>query len=329
MVSRTSGCGGARKVYSNRMFANLVRAALAAEFLAWCALGAWLSARHGWSAAVLVAGAVGGAVLVRLALVCVSLGISWLARSARAPGEQLGLAGSAALVAGEWRAMLANNFLWLPLENSVLRADPPFRPSPRVPIVVVHGYFSNRGTLCSLVRALDAAGAGPVFAPSLPAILAPIESFAAHLERVVREVTEATGQPRVVLVCHSMGGLVARAYLRTHGPARVAALITLASPHHGTVLAALGIGTNGRQMRAGSDFLRDLARSEGESGPGVPGLSVYTVHDNLVAPQDSSRLSWARNVPVHGVAHVAMLADARVHRAVLEEVERVAGRGAA
>ncbi|MBK6982691.1 MAG: hypothetical protein IPH30_15085 [Betaproteobacteria bacterium] len=56
---------------------------------------------------------------------------------------------------------------------------------------------------------------------------------------------------------------------------------------------------------------------------------MYTVHDNLVAPQDSSRLSWARNVPVHGVAHVAMLADARVHRAVLEEVERVAGRGAA
>lgn len=328
MVSRTSGCGGARKVYSNRMFANLVRAALAAELLAWCALGAWLSARHGWSTTVLAGGAVGGAVLIRLVLVCVSLGISWLARSARAPGEQLGLAGSVALVAGEWRAMLANNFLWLPLENIVLRADPPLRPSQRVPIVAVHGYFSNRGTLCSLVRALDGAGAGPVFAPSLPAILAPVEAFAAHLDRVVREVTEATGQPRVVLVCHSMGGLVARAYLRAHGASRVAALITLASPHHGTVLAALGVGTNGRQMRPGSDFLRGLALSEGESGPGIPVLSVYTVHDNLVAPQDSSRLSWARNAAVHGVAHVAMLADARVHRAVLGEVARVAGPGA-
>ncbi|HEX4944527.1 MAG TPA: alpha/beta fold hydrolase, partial [Usitatibacteraceae bacterium] len=141
-----------------------------------------------------------------------------------------------------------------------------------------------------------------------------------------REVTQATGQGRAILVCHSMGGLAARAYLRAHGADRVAGIVTLGSPHHGTVLAVLGAGRNARQMRIGSDFLRDLERSEGEGGPGCAAVSVYTVHDNLVAPQDSSRLAWARNVSLHGVGHLAMLLDARVHQAVVDEVARLRAR---
>ena len=192
------------------MFANLVRLALAVELAAWTALGAWLGARHGWSVPALVAGVVAGIVGVRLVLVCSTLGISWFARSPRAAGERLGLAGAARLVAGEWRAMLANNFVWVPFERLVLRRDPPLAPDARIPVILVHGYFSNRGTVRGLARALDAAGIGPLLVPSLPEALAPIETFAEHLERVVREVTEATGQPRALLVGHSMGGLIAR-----------------------------------------------------------------------------------------------------------------------
>jgi len=308
------------------MFANLVRLALASELVAWVALGTWLRAAHGWSLPAVVAGAIAGAAVIRLALVCLTSLIAWFARTPRAPGERLGVAGTVALVAGEWRVMLANNFVWIPFERRVLRADPPLAPDARVPVIVVHGYFSNRGTVSAIARALDAAGVGPVFVPSLPAIVAPIETFAAHLERVVREVTESTGQPRAILVCHSMGGLMARAYLRANGAGRVAGIVTLGSPHHGTVLAAIGAGHNGRQMRIGSEFLRDLARSEGGSGPGCPALSVYTVHDNLVAPQESSRLDWARNVAICGVGHLAMLVDSRVHRAILEEVARLGAR---
>jgi triacylglycerol esterase/lipase EstA (alpha/beta hydrolase family) len=231
-----------------------------------------------------------------------------------------------ALIAGELRVMLANNLLWIPFERQVLRADPPLAPDARMPVILVHGYVSNRGTLCGLARALDEAGVGPVFVPSLPAIYAPIEEFAVHLDRVVREVTQATGQPRVFLVCHSMGGLIARAYMATHGAGSLAGIVTLGSPHHGTVLAVMASGANARQMRIGSDFLRGLGRAEGEGGPACATLSVYTVHDNLVVPQDSSRLAWARNVPLYGIAHLAMLLDARVHRAVLDELERAGVR---
>jgi triacylglycerol esterase/lipase EstA (alpha/beta hydrolase family) len=305
------------------MFANFVRLALAAELAAWAALASWLHARHGWSVPAVAAGAAAGSAAIRLGVVSLSFLLSWSARSPRAAGQRLGPSGSFALVAGEWRAMLANNFVWLPFERQVLRRDPPLAPAADVPVILVHGYLSNRGTLCGLARALDAAGVGSVFVPTLPAVLAPIETFAAHLGRVVREVTEATGQPRVILVGHSMGGLASRAYLRAHGAGRVAGLVTLGSPHHGTALAALGAGQNGKQMRRGSDFLRGLEAAEGEKGPGCPGLAVYTVHDNLVAPQESSRLAWARSEAIHGVGHLAMLLDGRVHRLVLEEIARL------
>lgn len=305
-------------LYSSAMFANVVRVALLLELAAWVWLGTWVADRNAWGTGAIVATVAAGMPGLRLLVVGASHLLAWMWRSGRAPGQQLGGGGTLALVLREWLAMLANNFLWLPFERQVLRADPPLAPDARIPVIVVHGYVSNRGTVSALVHALDAAGVGPVFVPSLPLVFAPIEAFAAHLERVLGEVTAATRQPRAILVCHSMGGLMARCLLAQHGAARVQAVITLGSPHQGTALAPLATGANARQMRRGSGFLQGLALREGEAGPACPVTSLYTVHDNLVAPQDSSRLPWARNVAFHGVGHLAMLQDARLQRAVLD-----------
>jgi pimeloyl-ACP methyl ester carboxylesterase len=326
MVARAPRASGLRALlYSAAMIARFVRLALPAELAAWAALGAWLGA----GAPAIAAGAVAAMAAIRLAILCTTFGLSWFARTPRTSGERIGPVAMVSLIAVEWWAMLANNFIWLPFESAVLRRDPPLAPQASVPVILVHGYLSNRGTLCRLARALDEAGAGPVFVPTLPAVLAPIETFATHLERVVREVTEATGQGRAILVCHSMGGLIARAYLRSHGAGRVAGIVTLGSPHHGSVVAALGSGENGRQMRPGSAFLRSLEEVEIAAPPAVPALSVYTAHDNLVAPQDSSRLAWARNVRIAEVGHLAMLLDGRVHRAVADEIARLRSGAAA
>lgn len=305
-------------LYSAAMFAKVVRLALLIEMAAWAALGLWMAERNAWGAGAIVAMVIAGMAGMRLAIVASSHVLCWLGRSPREPGQQLGASGTVALVCREWLAMLANNFVWLPFEHQVLRADPPLATDARIPVIVVHGYVSNRGTVSPLVHALDAAGVGPVYVPSLPLIFAPIEEFAAHLDRVLDEVTAATRQPKAILVCHSMGGLIARCLLAQHGAGRLQAVITLGSPHHGTSLAPLGTGANARQMRRGSAFLRSLELAEGEAGPACPVTSLYTVHDNLVAPQDSSCLSWARNVAFHGVGHLAMLQDRRLHRAVLD-----------
>ena len=42
------------------------------------------------------------------------------------------------------------------------------------------------------------------------------------------------------------------------------------------------------------------------------------VHDNLVSPQDTSRLAWARNLAVAGVGHVSIIATPATFALVLE-----------
>jgi len=301
------------------MLAGYIRIMLLLELAAYAAIAEWLHFLYGWSYGALAALAVAAALLSRLAMVCATTTAGLLARGERAPEHRIGAPGVAALIAREWIAVLSNNFLLLAWESWMVRADGPPQPASRPAIVLVHGYFSNRGYFRPLVRALESRGAKPVFTPNFPAAFVSIEDFAARLEAEVERIATGTGQP-VVLVCHSMGGLAARAYLCRHGAARVAKLITIASPHHGTVHAHLGAGANARQMRRGSRFLAEVCAKEGDRGPACPVVSIYTPHDNLVAPQETSRLAWAKNVALPGLGHLDILRSPRLAEAVLEEL---------
>src|SRR5256885_1672280 len=81
------------------------------------------------------------------------------------------------------------------------------------------------------------------------------------------------------------------------------------SPHGGTVHARFGAGANARQMMQASEFLRTLCEEEAAKAPACAVTSIYTPHDNLVAPQETSRLPWARNIAIPGRGHVDILAS--------------------
>ena len=292
------------------MLTLIVRVSLVLELIAWIALAAWLHRSHGWSLPMGVVGAAIGSLAIRLALVCFTCALAWIFRCERSPAQRLGPLGTLRLVLGEWRAMVADNFWYLPFDALAVRADPPFSRGGPTPVLLVHW--------------LEERGVTNLHVPNFTSAFSTIERLADELHEEIERIAAGTGHERVVLVCHSMGGLAARLYMRERGEKRVARLITLASPHHGTALAILGLGEHGRQMRRGSAFLDALAESEAARPPAVPTLSIYSVHDNLVAPQDTSRLPWARNVAVAGLGHVALIASGRVHPQLLEEI-RAAG----
>jgi triacylglycerol esterase/lipase EstA (alpha/beta hydrolase family) len=139
----------------------------------------------------------------------------------------------------------------------------------------------------------------------------------------VEALCAASGRRQVAIVAHSMGGLVARAWMREHGAARAARVITLGTPHHGTALARFGLGRNAFQMRPGSAWLRALDASE-DAATRARITSIYTHHDNIVSPRESSRLAGARNLAFGGVGHVALGSDARVLAAVMNELAALA-----
>lgn len=235
------------------------------------------------------------------------------------PEYQLGAMGAARLFFGELRATLWTSS-WGMLRPRLHAADT--IAGQGLPVLLVHGYVCNRGYWTKLSRQL--ARAGIVHdGVDLEPIGADIEEFVPQVELAITELCARTGSDRVILVAHSMGGLVARAWLRHYGAARVARIITIGTPHHGTALANLAAGANARQMSrvdgTPSGWLAQLAASE---TPETRSLitSIYSHHDNIVAPQSSAQLPGARNIAFGGIGHVALASDARVLRQLLAEI---------
>ncbi len=302
------------------MLARYIRVMLVLELAAYAAVAWWLNFLFGWSYAVLAAAAIAMILLSRLAVVAISTSLGFIAGSPTPATHRIGVAAAVAMVLREWHATLANNFFCLPWPEHALRRDPEAAPMGRVPVILVHGYFGNRGYFRALVRNLEARGIGPLFTPTLRAAFATIEDFTVDLHAEIERVAKATCQEEVVLICHSMGGLAARSYLCTHGSARLRKLITVSSPHHGTVHALLGAGANARQMRLDSVFIAELCEREARRAPECGATSIYSCHDNLVAPQETSRLAWARNVALPGLGHLEILGSGPLVALLVEEL---------
>ena len=186
-------------------------------------------------------------------------------------------------------------------------------------LVFVHGLFCNRGFWSPWLDRLH--GSGHAFvAVNLEPVFASIDDYAPKIESAVRLITSLTGLPPLI-VCHSMGGLAARSWLKLYaGQKRVCHIVTIGSPHRGTWLARFGYGQNGRQMRIGSAWLRRLNDDMLETDPKLF-TCWYSNCDNIVFPVSMATLPGANNRLVRGAAHVQMAFLPEVMDATLARLE--------
>jgi len=188
----------------------------------------------------------------------------------------------------------------------------------RTPIVFVHGYMQNRVGFLGLARALASRGLSPLYGFNYP-WFASLTSNAARLDAFIERVCAETGSPKVDLVCHSMGGLVAMEMMRDEARRdrlKVRRCVTIATPHAGVAWKGPIFGVGATSMRKGSKLLEAHAGHKLT----VPTLSVYSTHDNIVHPKQSSSLALrgGRDVEVEGLAHLAILFAPKVADHVAE-----------
>ena len=198
-----------------------------------------------------------------------------------------------------------------------LFADDPL--AARTPVLLVHGLVDNRSVFSVMHRSLRNRGFAHVgtwnYSPLLPDIAQGAADLGAHIERIC----EQTGYDRVHVVGHSLGGLIARYFVqRQGGDRRVESLVTLGTPHEGSLWAHVGPTSLIRQLRPGSPVLQELA----EPAPGFSTrvTAIYSDLDQMVVPTNSGRCDHpdlaARNVLVHGVGHLSLPRQ----RGVVDEV---------
>ena len=241
--------------------------------------------------------------------------IAWFWRARRPPAVRIGWRATLRLLAQEY-ATLAGAAPRMMFHGWLVRDPPPTRME--TPVLLLHGVLCNAGVWLRLSRYLKQRGVAGIYSLSYGPPLASIETFGDQLAHKIDSVCEATGARSVMVVSHSMGGLVVRAYIRKYGMRKLTRVLTIGAPHHGSMHAWLCIGTCLAQMRPGNAWLMALNRERLD--PALHIVSLWSWHDSMVAPQTSSELPGAIDVTLIGVGHNALLGDAEVFERTHAEI---------
>lgn len=203
-----------------------------------------------------------------------------------------------------------------PGARALFAADPL---AARIPVLLVHGLIDNRSVFTVMRRSLRRRGFTQVSSWNYSPLLTDVSRAAADLGGHIDRICRLTGHEQVHVVGHSLGGLIARYHVqRQGGDRRVESLVTLGTPHQGSMWAHVLPTPLVRQLRPGSRLLRELA----EPAPGCASriTAIYSTLDEMVLPTSNGRCDHpdlqARNVLVQGVGHMSL----PINRGVADEV---------
>ena len=105
-----------------------------------------------------------------------------------------------------------------------------------------------------------------------------IDNYAVRLKEIIDNVQYRTGRPRVIIIAHSMGGLVSRRYMQVFGDDKVEQLIMIGTPNKGIVgdvssyCYVLGEQRECEDMNKNSVFMQKL-----NSAKKLKKVKLYTI----------------------------------------------------
>lgn len=198
--------------------------------------------------------------------------------------------------------------------------------SRRTPVILLPGAFGQELVYWNVWEWFLERDGFHVYATSFPRFtLSDIRVASRLLSDKVDEVLAVEDADKVSLVGHSMGGLIARHYMKfLGGHAKVARLACLGTPHHGTWTAATApILTGTRQIVPGSPFLAELNDPSTHQGD-VRITNVWTRWDGVVIPSHNAllHLPGVDNVEIPFTGHWGLLVSRKAYRVVQDALER-------
>ncbi|MGQ9669989.1 MAG: esterase/lipase family protein [Desulfosoma sp.] len=177
-------------------------------------------------------------------------------------------------------------------------------------IITIHGLYHNRSAFLFVHRALRRAGFHDVRSWSYASWSADFFQRSAQLARDLRALHHAEPLRPIVLIGHSLGGLLARHAAVTVGSNTLAGCLTLGTPHQGSRLAVFALGYLGRSLGYRSPLIEKIERDESSFGaPNFSCVALSSPVDNMVLPTEALQppgSHWkVRWTPP--MSHVAML----------------------
>ena len=178
-------------------------------------------------------------------------------------------------------------------------------------IVLLHGYVANKSNFYPLAAYLKLKGHKVLFYdyPSRHGVEKAAINFREYLRKHVKG-------GRIDLICHSMGGVVARTYLQLLGGSRrVDKCITLGSPHKGTYNAYWIPTKVGDELRPDSKLIKKLHETQ-EMCKNVKVTSIVAGSDNIIIPRVNS--SHQNSIHIPHVGHNGLLLSPKVMSTIVK-----------
>lgn len=181
-------------------------------------------------------------------------------------------------------------------------------------VVFVHGIFASSGVFRPMAFALAKEGLAP---RQVHFDYTPVGSIEGHARRLATVIQDARVPGPVVIVAHSLGGLIARHAVQ-HLGLRIDALVTMGTPHLGTSIARPWPWRLARELSPGSVAITSLAATSHRLQRTAV-TSVVAEQDLLVEPE-SAALPGSRVVRIAGVGHHGVLYAAPAVDAVRDAI---------
>lgn len=201
-------------------------------------------------------------------------------------------------------------------------------------VILIHGIGRSSRSFAGMAKALADEGY-TVVAFDYPSTRLPIQKSADYLHSVVQSLE---GIDSIDLVCHSMGGLLLRAYLSQHAESRFHRAVMLGVPNNGAELAdtfkgnplfRAVLGPAGQQLVTDrSSLIGQLPAPEFDFGVLAGGRAQEKGYNPLLPGDNdgtvtvaSTRLAGAADFLVVPVIHSFLMSDERCVKAVCQFLE--------
>ncbi|MBU6446274.1 MAG: alpha/beta fold hydrolase, partial [Verrucomicrobia bacterium] len=191
------------------------------------------------------------------------------------------------------------------------------------PILLVHGYLNHGSVWLLFKRHLQRKGLGPIYTINLGHPFRSIRFYAERVKAKAEDIALETGRKDLILIGHSMGGLVSSLYATCLAPPNtVTDVITIGSPLNGTPMARVGIGPNAREMQPSSALVQEV-RAKMAQRPDIRFFHLATKSDQLVIPGTSAVIPEHRNFIFEDLGHASMLYSRRASDQIAEWLQDI------
>ncbi len=182
------------------------------------------------------------------------------------------------------------------------------------PIILVPGYHMNRWSLLPFQVYLYRCGYHNIWPINNPILKDDVFEFVENLHTCVEAYYEVHKEP-IILLGHSMGGLIGRHYIERYGSEKIKAQISCGTPYRGTKTYRLAKGLLGTQFKPDSNVCCIT------EAPDIPHLIIWSTRDWVVVPCPNAHLDHSNEMVITDAGHLGMIVSIPVFRRVFEFID--------